>query len=498
MKLTLANTTKLIDAGSGAILDSKQIEQKTAQWQELLRGYAGRRIVLSADSSVSWVIADLACLSADILLTPLPTYLSATQHRHVLDSLQPDLWLSDREITDDDCDLLEEFDGLLLYQRKVSRPVEVAAQTQKITFTSGSTGSPKGVCLSARSQLDVALALKARVEHISSGIPRHLCLLPLPTLLENIAGVYAPLLAGGEVIIAPDTLRGFSGSRLVDPTALLQLISQSQPKSLILVPELLKLLLQDAKTGWQVPASLQFIAVGGAYVSPDLLLQAAAVKLPVYQGYGLSECASVVALSDTPAKLATDTVGLPLSCRSVEIIDGELVVDTPFLGYLGQHGSASNKVYTGDLAEFTPQGELRILGRRKNLLINSFGRNISPEWVESALTDSGIINQAMLLGDAQPFCVALIFAQPDISDAAIAQCVAQVNHTLPDYAQIARYQRLDKPFSAADGTLTDNGRLRRAAISQQYAAFINVLFSNVVTDEVPATGEHYELLSRTA
>lgn len=494
MKLTLANTTKLIDAGSGAILDSKQIAQKTAQWQELLRGYAGRRIVLSADSSVSWVIADLACLSADILLTPLPTYLSATQRRHVLDSLQPDLWLSDREITDDDCDLLEEFAGLLLYQRKVSRPVEVAAQTQKITFTSGSTGSPKGVCLSARSQLDVALALKARVEQISSGTPRHLCLLPLPTLLENIAGVYAPLLAGGEVIIAPDTLRGFSGSRLVDPAALLQLISQSQPKSLILVPELLKLLLQAVKAGWQVPASLQFIAVGGAYVSPDLLLQAAAVNLPVYQGYGLSECASVVALSDSLPEQGSRSVGSPLSCRDVEIIDGELVVNTPFLGYLGEAGSGSDRVYTGDLAQWTEHGQLRILGRRKNVLINSFGRNICPEWVEAALTDSGVISQAMLLGDAKPFCTALIYAANTISQQQLAETVALVNQQLPDYARVIAYHRLVQPFSAELGNLTDNGRLRRSQIACQFETEIAALYA------VPhhVTGEDYELLPISA
>lgn len=495
MQMTLAPGATLTDIGSGITLNADEIAGKISQWQTLLQGYGATRVVISADSSISWILVDLACLGTQWVLTPLPTYLSEAQQQNVINSLQPNIWVSDSPLSDPACSLLQVFDGLLIYQRSVASSVVVPASTQKITFTSGSTGAPKGVCLSLRAQLDVALALKVRVEHLCDGPPRHLCLLPLPTLLENIAGVYAPLLAGGEVIVAPDRLRGFVGSRLVDPQALLQLISQTQPKSLILVPELLKFLLQATAQGWTAPPSLQFIAVGGAYVSPTLLQQAAKANLPVYQGYGLSECASVVALSDNPASVATDTVGLPLSCRDVEIIDGELVVNTPFLGYLGHPGSATDKVHTGDLAEFTCKGELRIIGRRKNLLINSFGRNISPEWVESLLTDSGIISQAMLLGDAQPFCAALIFAMPAISDNAIADCLTRINQQLPDYAQIVRYQRITQSFSAADHTLTDNGRLRRDAIKQKYAVLINRLFSD---SDTPVTGASHEFLSRTA
>ena len=494
MQLNLPVSAKITELSTGIVLKSDDIQHKLAQWQTLLQRYHAQRVVLSADTCLSWVLADLACLSAGILLTPLPTYLSDLQRQHALDALQPDLWLSDRKLDEADCRLLEAFEGLLLYQRKVSRKTDVAAETQKVTFTSGSTGNPKGVCLSARGQLDVAMALKARVETICDTTPRHLCLLPLPTLLENIAGIYAPLLAGGEVIIASDQLRGFDGSRLVNPAAMLQLINQAQPKSMILVPELLKLLIAAAAQGWQVPPSLQFIAVGGAYVSPQLLQQAAALKLPVYQGYGLSECASVVALSDTPPQRAGETVGCPLCCRDVEIIDGELVVNTPFLGYLGDSSSKTDRVYTGDLAEWTSLGELRILGRRKNLLINSFGRNISPEWVETALTDGGVIRQAIVFGDAQPFCTALLFAPVEITNPQLAEVVQQINKTLPDYARIIRYQRLAQPFSVEQGTLTDNGRLKRSDIARMYEHQIAALFA--VPQNV--TGESYDFLPISA
>ena len=494
MKFSVADGARLIDAQTDTELDHKAINSKIVQWQTLLSGYGGKRVVLTADSSINWVLIDLACLSANILLTPLPTYLSESQKAAVLHALQPDLWLSDYEINDADSSLLEEFDGILLYQCTVKQNVTVPAGTQKITFTSGSTGSPKGVCLSDRSQLDVALALKARVEHICNGSPRHLCLLPLPTLLENIAGVYAPLLAGGEVIVASDAQRGFVGSRLTQPQAMLSLISKVQPKSLIVVPELLKMLIAAALKGWPVPSSLEFVAVGGAYVSPHILQQASAIGLPVYQGYGLSECGSVVALSDVVPSEAGDSVGLPLACRDVQIIDGELVVNTPFLGYLGEPDSAADCVFTGDLAQWTPQGGLRILGRRKNLLINSFGRNISPECVESALTDSGILQQVIVIGEAQPYCSALLYAAAAVTDTELAAAIKQVNAVLPDYARIVTYYRLPAPFSTDQGTLTDNGRLRRNAIMQQYSNIISKLYTN----QSDVTGDKYELLSISA
>ena len=220
---------------------------------------------------------------------------------------------------------LAAFGGFELYQRKPTTKAAIPATTQKVTFTSGSTGQPKGVCLSGVAQLQVAQSLVTR---INIPAPRHLCLLPLPTLLENIAGVYAPLIAGGEVFIATEAARGFNGSRLESPGLLLSLISKVQPQTLILVPELLQLLIHACGQGWQPPACLQFIAVGGAKVAVDLLQQAAGCGLPVYQGYGLSECCSVVALSDVPAlqasKLQLAQVGRVLPHLQVKIVNDEV------------------------------------------------------------------------------------------------------------------------------------------------------------------------------
>lgn len=485
-------TATLHDLATGAVYPQARIKQQMCLWQELLSGYGAQRIALAANSSVQWALLDLACLDADIVLVPLPTYLSDSQRSHVMSLLDPDFYITDQEQCSAEFTLLEQVGDLLLYRREQQGSgAAIPATCQKITFTSGSTGQPKGVCLSAQSQLDVARSL---LERIDQQAPKHLCLLPLSTLLENIAGIYAPLLAGGNVLIAPDLMRGFNGSQLVNPQALLQLISQVAPKSLILVPELLQLLVMAASQGWQAPSSLEFIAVGGAHVAVALLQQASKLGLPVFQGYGLSECASVVALSACDARQssapALELVGLPLAHCDIEIIDGEIVVNQPFLGYLGDEASASSKVFTGDLGELNAQGQLRILGRRKNLLISSLGRNISPEWPEALLTQSGLIRQAVLVGDAKPYCAALLYLADATSAALLPAYLKQVNQQLPDYAQIKAYQLLNQPLSVAEGTLTANGRPRRAEVIKKYQRQIHNLF-------VPTTaiGESYEFLS---
>jgi long-subunit acyl-CoA synthetase (AMP-forming) len=109
--------------------------------------------------------------------------------------------------------------------------------------------------------------------------------------------------------------------------------------------------------------------------------------IPVHEGYGLSECCSVVAVNRPGARIA-GTVGEPLPGLSVTIRNGEIHVDGPSVtdGYLG--GSAARRPWaTGDLGALDEAGRLTVFGRKDNLVVTAFGRNVGPEWVESALLD---------------------------------------------------------------------------------------------------------------
>ena len=349
--------------------------------------------------------------------------------------------------------------------------------TGKITFTSGSTGQPKGVCLSNISQLNVAKSLSNAV---ALNRVKHLCLLPLPTLLENIAGVYAPLLVGGCVVLPSSTELGFSGAALTNPNAMLSQINEHRPETLILVPELLLLLVSACKKGWVPPTSLTFIAVGGAHVAASLLESARALGLPVFEGYGLSEGVSVNTLN-LPDKYCDGSVGESLGHNTLSIENNELIVKgNIFLGYLNQPDSFYPlEVKTGDLVS-EEGGYFHIQGRKKNLIITSLGRNISPEWIESALTSTGYFQYALIVGEGEKACSAILVKRDrTLTEQQIAQVIASVNRSLPEYARIAKWHALDAlPESAF--LLTVNGKLRREQALQHFQSTISNLLNQQV------------------
>lgn len=441
---------------------------------DLFRQQGWQRIALKGQNSIAWVLADLAALTIGAQLVPIPSFFSESQVDHVLLSSGSQVLLDA-----DGVDGKALGFGLSYVQLGQVEPNALPEGTQKITFTSGSTGSPKGVCLSTHNQTVVAKALAKR---IALNAPRHLCLLPLATLLENIAGVYSPLIAGGTVILLDDQQKGFTGTQLSNMQQLLACISEHQPDTIILVPELLKVLLLGCKMGWQAPTSLKFIAVGGAKVDGHLLAQARAVGLPVFQGYGLSECASVVALdyNNGEATEASETVGSVLEHISYRIENDELILSgNLFLGYLGAPDSwYQTEFATGDLAHtITVDGEekLIIMGRQKNILITSFGRNISPEWPESLLDATGLFQQVVVLGDGRAKLAVVAKPFQPMSEELQVKVLAEVNNTLPDYARLGVMLQLAEPLSFEQGLLTANGRPKRDALEIYFKSQLDAL-----------------------
>jgi long-subunit acyl-CoA synthetase (AMP-forming) len=436
------------------------------------------RIAIAFDNSFAWVVADLACQEAQVCCVPIPLFFSETQQRHVIEESQCECLLSSGTLTLFPAAKKETLSDSLNITGYTLTPfatsVNMPKDTNKITFTSGSTGTPKGVCLSSESQWQVAKSIDSAFQQDEVN---HLCILPLSTLLENIAGIYAPLLHGGTVQLASASARGFEGSRLVNPQALLKLIDSVQPTSIILVPELLMVLLEACSKGWLPPTSLSFIAVGGAHVSPFLLTEARARGLPVYEGYGLSEAVSVSTLN-TPNCNVPGSAGKALGHNTLYIDKGEVVVaGNHFLGYLNQPESFyPPEVRTGDLGVIN-DGVLTLSGRKKNIMVNSAGRNVSPEWIESLLMGSGLLRQALVFCEARPHCVALIVPlSPQISTDRIRKAVELINQQLPDYAQIENFDVV-VPFTPENGLLTQTGKVKRDDVITHYSCTLGALYS---------------------
>lgn len=463
------------------------VQRSLASERRWLQSNGVRRCALLAENSARWILSDLALLACEAVNVPIPPSFSRQQTAHVLDDAAVDWVLTDEaeRFTKDHPAFAHvgssHRTGLALLQRE-SRLLARGPNSgiSKVTYTSGSTGAPKGVCLSQDAIQAVTESLVAATE--SLGIQTHLCLLPLATLLENIAGVYVPLKMGAHVVVRPCHATGMSYAGLKVPL-LLRAIDATSPESMILVPELLRVLVHAVRSGWQAPSSLRFIAVGGGAVSPELLQRARSAGLPVFQGYGLSECASVVCLN-TPAHDKPDSVGKPLGHARVRIDrGGEICVSgATMAGYLGGPVHRDIEVRTGDLGEIDADGFVYVRGRVKNMFITSMGRNITPEWVESELTSETEIVQAMVSGEAQPHPVALVVASASASDDSVEQAIARANSRLPDYARVRRWALFPEAPSVANGLLTANGRLRRAEIAARYHSLIDSLYEHANGD----------------
>lgn len=466
----------LLDDGARS-WDGAMLRQEVERFAAELR--AGRTRVLATlmDNSPAWVVADLAAAEADVVHLPLPLFFTPAQTAHALrlsaantllaapggSASAPSLHGPQQAIT-----LAGQ--TLSLVRLQTSPPARMPAGTAKISFTSGTTGEPKGVCLTAASMLRVANGLALAMEPL--GIRRHLCALPFAVLLENIAGLLAPMSQGATCVVLSLRELGLSGSSSFDAARFQEAVARHQPNSVILLPQMLRawtahLMHQDARA----PASLKMVAVGGAAVGAPLIAAARAVGIPAYEGYGLSEGSSVQALN-LPGADRPGSAGRALPHARVRVSpDGELqIAGSIFAGYLGEEGPAPEWWPTGDLGAIDADGFVHVHGRRKNVLITAYGRNVSPEWVETTLRSEPAIAQAVVYGDGQPeLCAVLWPTQPDMPEQALAAAVAQANATLPDYACVGHWVRARAPFDAGSGLATPNGRPRRQAILQLHA-----------------------------
>lgn len=438
-----------------------------------LKAYQGQCAGIELDNGLAWVLLDLACIKAGIVTVPLPAFFTTAQRQHALRSAGASLLFSHKPGGPTS---VMAGNGYVITIYILDNPeVKLPAATSKITYTSGTTGEPKGVCLSQAGMEQVAASLMSVIG--PQAAEKTAAVLPLAVLLENIAGCYATLLAGGCYDVQPQAKIGFNQGMIPDFVQLHHYLRESAARSCILVPELLRGLMQVIAQGGQGLPEMRFIAVGGSRVSASLLQQAEQLGLPVYQGYGLSEAASVMSVN-TPTANRCGTVGKLLPHVDIHLAgDGEIWVRTPgFLGYVGE--SLADDVYpTGDIGALDEQGFLHITGRKKNIIINAMGRNIAPEWPESELLAQPQIAQAVVFGDAEAGLSALLVpSAPTVDAVQLNEAIARANQTLPEYAQV-RYWQISPPFTVANKQLTGTGRPRRAAILDAYQTPLNNMYS---------------------
>ncbi|MFC5722752.1 AMP-binding protein [Streptomyces gamaensis] len=461
-----------------------------AQWSgEIRRALAvcgvpeGASVGVVAGNGPEWVAADLALLLGGLVEVPVPLAFSGEQAASLLREVR--LCLADEAgaLKLAEWGLAENITVVPIHSHRgradgdtwpEGLPIPSDERIIKIIHTSGTTGAPKGVKIRAK-------ALEALLVSLNSVSPtgvyaRYLSLVPFSLLIEQVTAVYLPIISGGRMVLLPDStaLLGTAGSRAEDVVTWMR---AAHPTAAVLPPAAVSALDKAVRSGGGAEPILgtgqrPFLMAGGTPVDIGAQLRLDTAGLRVHEGYGLSENSSVVSWN-TPDNWRPGTVGKPLPhCRVRVSEDGELLVKSTslFAGYTVEDPTsrpvdAEGWLHTGDRAEIDEDGYIRILGRLKNVIITSHGRNVSPEWVEGNLRSCSSVVDAVVFGDGMEHLAAVLVTSQGINpETARQQARAHAEDHLAETDRPETFVVVPDSRAFRDKYFTVTGRPRRQLI----------------------------------
>ncbi len=410
-----------------------------------------------------------------------------------------------------------------------------------VVYTSGTTGQPKGAMISSRNVVELVPRVLSRLDVGPSDLI--LSYLPLCHVAEKIFSLFLPLHVGCVVHFGESIETVQTDLREVSPTIFLGVpriwekmhsavrikvqdstwlkrtlfghfaaagarLAPARREGRATALERLHLRLGDLLVFRPLQERLglrrcRLPVSGAAPISEELLSWYHGLGVPISEGYGQTECAGVSHLNP-PGELGLGSVGPPLpetECRLAP--DGEVLVRGPhvFCGYLHNDEATAATVdeegwlHTGDVGETDAEGYLRITGRKKQIIITSGGKNLSPEKIENALKTSPYIKEAVALGDGRKFISALVQVEADSTgdwagrrgipytsyqDLAsrrevrdlVATEIDAANAQLARVEQVRAFRLLPKELNQDDGELTATQKVRREAVIEVYSALV--------------------------
>ena len=210
-----------------------------------------------------------------------------------------------------------------------------------------------------------------------------------------------------------------------------------------------------------------------------------AVGLPTLQGYGLTEASPVVSCN-LPDLVKVDSVGPPFRTNKVKIADdGEILIkgENVMLGYWNLKEETEKVIkdgwlHTGDIGELDNNNYLKITDRKKDIIVNLGGDNISPSKIENILCLSENIKQSFVYGDKKNYLVALIVSEKEISKEKIKLIIENINKSLTLIEKIKKFVLIYEEFTIENGMLTPTLKLKRKEIIKNYKQQLEKLYNN--------------------
>ncbi|MEO1046434.1 MAG: AMP-dependent synthetase/ligase [Pseudomonadota bacterium] len=492
--------------------------------------------------------------SAKLAQTLLPAVLRASDCHHVIG--MEDLRIAQASgydytrweelVAGDEADIATALDKVRQQMATVTRD-DLAC----LIYTSGTGGAPRGVMQHHGAILHNVKGPTEVIKHDFSWDDEvFLSFLPLSHAYEHSAGQFFPIGLGAQIYYSEGLEKLASNIEEVRPTLMvvvprlfevlrarmLKTLKQQGKVANYLLDKALKIGEKEAegrkrlrdkpmnfvlnrtlrpKVGQRFGGRIKAMVSGGAPLNPDIGVFFQSLGLTMLQGYGQTEAAPIIACNRPQTGLKMDTVGPPLIDTEVRIADdGEILVR----GELVMHGYWRNPeetarvlkklpgdgedeapwLHTGDIGHIDEAGRIVITDRKKDLIVNDKGDNVSPQKVEGMLTLQPEILQAMVSGDKRPYVVGLIVPDPEwalewarsegkkydfaeLQDCpafktAIRGAVDRVNKDLSVIEKVRRFVFADEPFAIENEEMTPSMKIRRHVIRERYKERIDGLY----------------------
>lgn len=518
------DTTLLQELRDGSTVKAggRDLSRMIAQARRFLRAKGlrkGDRCALLAPNSIRWIAVDLAIIAEELIVVPL----YARQAPHELVATMKDcspslICCGDSALRD--CILAEwpEAVPVCLFDEMF-----VSGDTQDpttrlgdsdpvaIIYTSGTSGEPKGVVLTAGNVGHILRCTSARLDLVMKNHAR-----------QDRVYQYAPLcFAAAWITLLTSLLRGSLVTMNTDLSKIAGEIRQSAPDYFVNVPALLERMRRavdeqlwktgglplsiysHAKSAWMrkregnasvagsiwlataraviFPAirkkmignNLKALICGSAPLSVETQLYFLMLGIPVLQVYGLTETTAICTMDD-PRHVEPGRVGPAISGIEMKLgAQNEILVRGPnvFAGYWNRPAKTAEVkgdgwFHTGDQGEIDGAGNWKIVGRIKNLIILNSGHNIAPEPLEDELLRNlPGAQQVLILGNGKSHLSAIVTGK--LGREQVQAAIDVLNQTLPHYKQIRAFQIYTEPFSVENGMLTLNGKLKRDLIAMR-------------------------------
>ena len=499
----------------------------------------GDRCLILSENRPYWLMADISIMNAGGISVPIFTTYSANDYRYILNDCKPSLIVVSNQdqfkkikkfINNDVKKIISfekiEADSLLIedilnedISEKIINKNLKRNMPACIIYTSGTSGNPKGVVLSHGGILSNCEGAVELLEPlIKKKNPVFLTWLPLSHSYEHTVQ-FIQIIVGAKVFYAESLEKLISNMSLAKPTIMTavprfyqnlftkininfekqtgfrkKLINQTlnlgkkilKKERLNLKEKLINFLcdkLVRKKIRGQFGGNLKAFVSGGGALDQNIGEFLNAVGLPTLQGYGLTEASPVVSCN-LPDLVKVETVGPPFRTNKVKIADdGEILIkgENVMLGYWNLKEDTEKVIkdgwlHTGDIGELDKNNYLKITDRKKDIIVNLGGDNISPSKIENILCLNENIKQSLVYGDKKNYLVALIVTEKGINYEIIKEILENINKNLTLVEKIKKFVLIDEEFTINNGMLTPTLKLKRKEIIKNYKQQLENLY----------------------